>query len=348
MIAFIMPKQRPEYLQHEKTRHGKLVWYYRPPDGKRTRILGLYGSPEFMASLEAARFGTATGTTSTAKPYTIAWCIEKLMASPQWTNLAGASRKQMTIQFAKLDPSGTASLISQVRRKDILAGRDRRSGIPSDANKYVRAMKMVCAFAVEQDWLETNPVVNIPKLRTSSTGEGFYTWQAHDFAAFENRWAIGTMERLAYEIYCGTVLRRGDVHKFGRQHMKDGTFSVRTSKTGMQVESDIPRRLARAIDATKCGEMTLLVTTRGTPFKSKESFGNWFGDACKAAGVPGSGHGIRKGMAALAAENDVTEAQMNALWGWAHGSRESATYIAKASRAKMAKTVTRTLKKVRG
>ena len=33
----------------------------------------------------------------------------------------------------------------------------------------------------------------------------------------------------------------------------------------------------------------------------KESFGNWFDDACKAAGVPGSAHGLRKAGATRAA-----------------------------------------------
>lgn len=171
-------------------------------------------------------------------------------------------------------------------------------------------------------------------------------------AAFEARWPLGTMQRLAYEIILCTGLRRGDVHKFGRQHVKGGTYTVRTSKTGMVVESMMAPRLAQAIATTRTGDMCFLVSDTGRPFASKASFGNWFGDACRAAGVEGSAHGIRKAIAAMAAEGGMTEAQLNAMFGWSHGSRESATYIAKASRAKMAsavvETITRTIGKGEG
>jgi hypothetical protein len=48
-------------------------------------------------------------------------------------------------------------------------------------------------------------------------------------------------------------------------------------------------------------------------------------DEILAAGVPGSAHGLRKAGATLAAEGGTSEAQLNAIFGWAHGSRESAT-----------------------
>ncbi len=37
----------------------------------------------------------------------------------------------------------------------------------------------------------------------------------------------------------------------------------------------------------------------------KEGFGNWFADACRAAGVPGSAHGLRKALAVKPAEELV-------------------------------------------
>jgi integrase len=57
------------------------------------------------------------------------------------------------------------------------------------------------------------------------------------------------------------------------------------------------------------------VTERGTPF-FKESFGNWFREACREAGCPGSAHGLRKAGATRAAENGATVNQLMALFGW--------------------------------
>jgi integrase len=49
---------------------------------------------------------------------------------------------------------------------------------------------------------------------------------------------------------------------------------------------------------------------------SKEGFGNQFRKAAKAAGVPGSAHGVRKTAATTAANNGATTAQLRALFGW--------------------------------
>lgn len=51
----------------------------------------------------------------------------------------------------------------------------------------------------------------------------------------------------------------------------------------------------------------------------KESFGNWFRDVCRAAGCPGSAHGLRKAGATRAAERGASERQLMAIFGWTTG-----------------------------
>ena len=91
-----------------------------------------------------------------------------------------------------------------------------------------------------------------------------------------------------------------------------------------------------SIAAAPTGDMTYLVTSKGTAF-GKASFGNWFKKACRSAGVPGSSHGLRKLAAVRMAEGGATEAELNAVFGWANGSDEARIYINKANRAKLAK-----------
>ena len=52
---------------------------------------------------------------------------------------------------------------------------------------------------------------------------------------------------------------------------------------------------------------------------SKESFGNKFKAACKAAGVPGSAHGVRKIATPRAANAGATVAELEAIFGWQGG-----------------------------
>jgi len=69
---------------------------------------------------------------------------------------------------------------------------------------------------------------------------------------------------------------------------------------------------------------------------TKESFGNWFRDACKAADVPGSAHGLRKAGATRAANNGATVAQLEAIFGWSGGGMAS-LYTRQADRTRLAK-----------
>lgn len=346
-----MPKQRPPYLQREVSRHGTVAWYFRAPGGKRIRIRAAYGSAGFWAAYEAAKAGRAINT-GRHPHMTLAWAIDQFMASPAWAARSAETRKQISYQFAHITANAGMALVTEIRRRHVIEARDRRAAVPSDANKYVRAMAMLMQFAVDQEWIQASPVVKIGKLRTSKTGDGFYTWTRADLAAFLDRWPLGTMPRLAFEIILCTGLRRGDVRRFGRQHVKAGAYEMRTGKTGMVAAGDMPPRLQQAISATATGEMTFLLSDHGRPFSSAASFGNWFGDRCREAGIAGNAHGIRKGVATIAAEEGMTEAQMNSFFTWAHGSGESATYIRKADRTRMARVVaeaiTRTFEKGAG
>jgi len=92
----------------------------------------------------------------------------------------------------------------------------------------------------------------------------------------------------------------------------------------------------QTIAASKTGDLTFLVTERGTPFV-KESFGNWFRDACREAGCPGSVHGLRKARATRAGENGATVHQLMALFGW-KTEKMALIYTRKADRKRLAPT----------
>jgi integrase len=119
-----------------------------------------------------------------------------------------------------------------------------------------------------------------------------------------------------------TGLRRGDAVQLGRQHIRDGVISMRTEKTGTPVTIPLLPELAEIIAVSKTGDLAFIATVTGTPM-TKESFGNWFRDACKAAGVPGSAHGLRKAGATRAADNGATVAQLEAIFGWSGGGMAS-------------------------
>jgi integrase len=112
-----------------------------------------------------------------------------------------------------------------------------------------------------------------------------------------------------------TGLRRGDAVRLGRQHIRDGVASLKTEKTDTLVMLPILSVLAETLAAGPCGDLTFIAGAGGKPL-TKESFGNEFRQACKAAGVPGSAHGVRKIAATRAANAGATVAELEAIFGW--------------------------------
>lgn len=337
-----MPRPRWPFLER-MTVAGNTYWYVRKSrEGKRIRLTAEYGTPAFRAQYDAAMRGEATATDD--GKFTIGWAITQFMASSKWTLKAAETRKQFAYQYQRIKDSVGHKPLASVTRITVENGQADRREKPSDANKFVAAVRTLFDYAVANKWATSNPAKGIAKLPTSKTGEGFHTWTDEEHAAFEAFWQVGTMERLAYELIANTGLRRGDVRKFGRQHVKGGRYVVRTSKTGKVVDAPMSPWLEKVIGSTPVGDLTFLVSTRRTPFASAASFGNWFGDACRKAGLKNcSAHGIRKSIASKSAEDGVSEAQLNAFFGWAVGSRESATYVRKANDAKMAEAVSKKL-----
>jgi integrase len=102
------------------------------------------------------------------------------------------------------------------------------------------------------------------------------------------------------------------------------------------VEAPVLLPLTQSIAASPTGDLSFIAGVAGRPM-TKESFGNWFREACDAAGVPGSAHGLRKAGAARAAENGATNEQLKAIFGWTDDKMPS-LYTKGANRAKMARS----------
>ncbi len=102
-----------------------------------------------------------------------------------------------------------------------------------------------------------------------------------------------------------------------------------------QHELMILPELRRVLDNSSLGNDTYLVTKFGKPW-IKESFSNWFSEACERAGLPKcSAHGLRKAGATIAAENGATEMELMAIFGWS-SPQQAAVYTRKANRARLA------------
>ncbi|MBJ6986895.1 site-specific integrase [Devosia sp. MC521] len=325
-----MPRKRKPYTLREKNRHGSYVWYFRRGKGKRVRLPGEYESPEWRAAYEAALGGVEP-----PKPMasgTFKWLVERYMESAKWASLATGTQRFRRQVLMRVAETGGHIRISQITRRIIADGRDRRAKTPAAAVNYLKVMNQIFAFAIDAGYMTDNPAKGIEKPRVRTTGH--HPWSIDEVHRYQAKWPTGTQQRLALDVLLYTGFRRGDAVLFGKQHVRNEVITLRNEKTGTEVIVPLLSPLRRSIDATKTGDLVFLCTSHGQPWK-KESFGNWFREQCEAAGVPGRAHGLRKAGATIAAENGATDLQLMAIFGWTTAA-QAGLYTKSANRAKLA------------
>lgn len=85
------------------------------------------------------------------------------------------------------------------------------------------------------------------------------------------------------------------------------------SKTGIALTIPMHRALRDVLKDTPRTNLSFLMTNLGEPFTAA-GFGNWFRDACDAAGLKErSAHGLRKAAARRLAEADRSALQIGAI-----------------------------------
>ena len=329
-----MPNRLP-FVSREKSRHGKTVWYFRRGKGKRTRLSGLYGSDAFMAAYQAVLSGRAPTPRLRASRGTLAWLVEQWRQSADWHVTSRATKRQRENILHHVIERNGREAFTKVSRKHIIEGRDKRKKTPFAANNFVKTMRALFRWAHDSDLIDTDPARDVRVLRVKT--DGFPPWTPEDVSRFQERWPIGSRERLAMELVRHTGLRRGDVVRLGRQHVKDGMAMIRVEKTGVLVYAPFPPELESIVDASPTGDLAFIVTRKKQPMV-KESFGTWFGEACRSAGIEKSAHGLRKLAATIIADEGGSEHELQAIFGWQSG-RMSQAYTREADKRRLAKRV---------
>jgi integrase len=328
-----MPRPRPPHLHREATRHGRVVWYVRRNRGPRLRIRAEYGTPKFDAEYQAAVTGNEPPQKAKPDNKSLDWLWDRYRETIAWSRLSMATRRQReSIVKHVIEQSGTKPF-ALIATKHIVDGRDRRRNTPAQARNFLDAMRGLFAWAKEADHIKTDPTIGVSN-PPRKKGQGFKPWTEDDVEAYYRRWPRGTHERVWLDVLLYSGLRRGDVVRYGRQHVRNGIGKMRLEKGGEDIEVTLP--ILPVLDGTlavgPCGDLT----KQDRPF-TKESFGNAFKKACVAAGIlDKSAHGVRKIAATTAANNGATVSQLKALFGWQSDSMP-ALYTRAADRERLAR-----------
>lgn len=334
-----MPRPRKPYVQKETSRHGKTAWYFRRGAGPRMRLPGEYESPEWLDAYHRAFNGEQAKPLSTASQGTLRWLCERYFESGRFQRLSPETREMRRRVLKGVCETGGDLRFAEITSADIMAGKVRREATPYAAMNYVKIMSQLFGFAVDAGHVGENPAKAVD--RSAPPSDGHHVWTVEDVEQYQTFHPVGTRARLAMDLLLYTGLRRADAVRLGRQHVKDGVIRYRATKNGVEVVIPLLKPLADSIGATKTGDLAFLATEFGRPW-AKESFGTWFAEQCKAAGVNGRAHGLRKAGATFAANNGANEYQLAAMYGWKNP-RMAEVYTRKVNRVKLAEQAANSL-----
>lgn len=194
-----MPKPRPPHLHREETRHGQLTWYVRKGHGPRIRIKAEYGSEDFWRQYRAALEG-APPPSKANRANTLGWALERYRESSAWAGLSNATRRQRENIYRVVTQTAGSVMLSEITNETIRSGRERRSAKPHSANNFLKAMRGFFAWAVEAQYISSDPAKGVKLLVGKNDVEGFHTWSQEELDRFEAYWPLGTRERLAFDL----------------------------------------------------------------------------------------------------------------------------------------------------
>jgi integrase len=309
-------------------RSGKVYARFRRRGYPEISLPTPVGSQQFWRAYQAALDGgtpSASAWTPTppigatrAQPGSLDDLLGDYYSRPVFTELAASTQRQRKSFLERFRAQYGEKQISTMPREFV----ERLiSGLsPNVAVNTIKALRHLMQYARRAGYLKIDPTQGVRVKLPKSAGHA--TWSEEDIAAFEARWPIGTMQRLALALALYTGQRRSDLRAMGRQHVRGGVMIITQSKVtggrnkGQTVRIPLHPKLREVIDATPGSNLTFLTTSWGQPV-SEGHFSHWFSDAAKAAGLPRglTVHGLRKAFCRRMAEAGCTPHQIAAISG---------------------------------
>ena len=335
-----MKRKNPDGVHEYKTRHRKTVFYLRRKGQPKVRLHVppevAPWSPAFMAIIEAARWGapttptistlrTDTGTTSAA----LIDYLKHLSAATGIEQSTKQNRRAILERFGTDHGDKRIALMHKQALQNVV---DKKT--PAAQRNFTKAMRGFVDYCLSHSLIAVDPLQGVKLARMKT--KGHHTWTVEEIEQYKERHPAGTKARLALALLLQTGHARADVVRMGRQHVRNGTLSMRRQKTDVKFDIPLLPDLLAELELHPKG-LAFLTTAHGKAF-SAAGFGNWFRDRCDETGLEHcSAHGLRKASAVRHALNGATAPELMAWHGW-RTIGEAQRYIDEANRIKLAES----------
>jgi integrase len=314
------------FLSSYKDRHGKTRWRFRR--GKIDRSLpGQPGDQRFEEAYQAAIDGRPpiaqiVHHPNHALPRTLkaAWRLATASNNMDWQKLGQTSKDAYIDRAERLlamecRPGHTYAdcPVVDLKRRHVKALIGSMSEAPHAAYDALVVLRKMIMVALDEEWIEVDPTHRI-KYRPQI--DGHRAWTDDERAKFEAYWPLGTIARTAYAcaFYLGT--RRGNNVDLKWTDFDGDTLPHTQPKTGKRLVLPVLPGLRQALDAAPRNGPYVLGTIHGGRRKDHTlttDFYNWTHEAGLGDGC--TGHGLRKTLGKILAEEGATTKELMATLG---------------------------------
>lgn len=315
-------------------RHGKTRWRFRMKGRASCYIPGEFGSKEFDIAYEKACKGDTTNADAAHHNAhgSFSWLIEHYMRTPEFTAIGPVYKRNLLLEMERFRREHGERMVAELRPKHVEALIAKKWATPAAANKLLKLIRRLCRFAVRREVIAADPTYGLKGFKTNP--DGYHTWTDAEIAQFEAHHGVESKAVLALRLMLYTGAARQDAAAIGRQNVKGRRISYRRHKTGGEVDIPIHPDLATVLANVPADQMLFITHGKGRGY-NPATFGNWFHDMCKDAGLPHCApHGLRKAGATRLANAGATEFEIMAFLGH-RTPAEAKTYTKRANRAKL-------------
>jgi integrase len=217
------------------------------------RIDHAYGSPAFIREYRELQ----SGISAAVQRGTLEDVVNRYRKDSRFTRLKPRTRYEYDRYLEPFLLVMGRLPIRSIRRKHILAFLDEQWGErAASRNRCLATIQAVFRYAQDYEFVEVSVAHAI---RKDAEGEPYRAWEPYEIEKFRDRWPLGTRERLAFELFYGTIQRHGDVRDMtyadldydGIRKTKSEAFPAIETDVVEAVNAWIETRTALAIESNK-------------------------------------------------------------------------------------------------
>src|SRR5262245_21706570 len=225
----------------------------RPPGRPAVMLTDPVGSAEFVLAYQAAIKGEpvvpagkigASRTIEGSLAEVIAAYYEKAAIWKRLHDRTKSAHRRYLEQFR--NDCGHLPMVDIDRK--FVSAQLAHAPTPHVGLSWLKAVRSFLEYAKDAGIISDNPSVGLRVKLPKS--DGFRMWEEEHIALFEAYHPVGTMARLAFDLFLYTGQRREDVILLGPQNMLDGAIRLKQLKTGNEVTNKMIGRLLKSIAAT--------------------------------------------------------------------------------------------------